>query len=218
MAGMEEFPGNTKKSQETRKSVPKAAPKEKPKVEKVVTSEAKVVKKSFGAKFKETFLGGEFRSAKSYIASDVLLPALRNLIVDATTKGMERLIYGDTARRPRQQNPNAPRVQYHNPVSRYSGSSGRPSAMLPDQAPHRRSRGAEDIVLVSREEAETVLERLNDIVDAYDVATVADLYDLVGLPSTYVDNSWGWFNLSYADVKQIREGYLIDLPQAEPIK
>lgn len=212
MAGMDEFPGNSRKEQATRPSPPKA---EKPKAEKVVKSEAKVVKKSFSSRFRDTFLGGEFRSARSYILTDVFLPALRNLVVDATSKGIERLIYGDAVRR-RPQDPGRPRVQYHSPTSRYSP---RPGPMLPDQPPlsRRPARGAEDIVLVSREEAELVVERLTDIIDTYDVATVGDLYDLVGLPTTYIDNKWGWTSLNYADVKQVREGYLIDLPQAEPI-
>lgn len=72
-------------------------------------------------------------------------------------------------------------------------------------------------MLVSRDEAELVIERLSDILENYDVASVADLYDLVGLPTTYIDNKWGWTNLAYANVRQVREGYLIDLPQAEPI-
>jgi hypothetical protein len=58
---------------------------------------------------------------------------------------------------------------------------------------------------------------MTDIIDVYKVASVTDLHDLVGLPSTYVDNKWGWENLSYANVRQIREGYLLDLPPVEPI-
>jgi hypothetical protein len=212
-----DFPGNAKASRE--KDVKKPAPKsEKPKVEKVVKGEAVKLKRGFGTRFKEVFLGSDAKSATRYITTDVLLPALRNLIVDATSKGIERLIYGDTIRRGRggREEYGRPRVQYNNPLSRYSG---RPGPMLPDQPPlpDRRTRGAEDIVLVSREEAETVIERLTDIVDQYEVASVADLYDLVGLPTTYVDNKWGWTNLSYASVRQIREGYLLDLPRAEPI-
>jgi hypothetical protein len=71
--------------------------------------------------------------------------------------------------------------------------------------------------MVSREEAENVIERLGDIIDVYKVATVADLHSLCDLPSTYIDNKWGWQALNYASVRQIREGFLLDLPPAEPI-
>ncbi len=32
-----------------------------------------------------------------------------------------------------------------------------------------------------------VLERMNDIIDTYEVVSVADLHDLVGRPKSYVD-------------------------------
>jgi hypothetical protein len=92
--------------------------------------------------------------------------------------------------------------------------------MLPDQppyAPPRRRQDVGEIILISRDEAELVIERLTDIIDKYEVASVADLHDLVGLPTTYVDNKWGWSVLNSVGVRQIREGFLIDLPPVEPI-
>ncbi len=59
---------------------------------------------------------------------------------------------------------------------------------------------------------------MNDIIETYEVASVADLQDLVGLPSSHVDNKWGWINLHDVQIRQIREGYVIDLPQAEPMQ
>lgn len=210
-----DFPSNSHNVTGENKQ-PKA---EKPKkdVQKVVTGEVVKRQKSLGQRFKDLFVRGEFRSASSYIVAEVLVPALRNTIVDATTKGIERVVYGESAQRRRGYEPGRPRVSYNSPVDRYPRN--RP-AMLPDQPPHY-SRGrrhqANEIILVSRDEAELVLERLTDIIDKYDVASIADLHDLVGLPSTYVDNKWGWNNLQYVEVRQVREGYLIDLPTAEPI-
>jgi len=93
--------------------------------------------------------------------------------------------------------------------------------MLPDQPPRLPGGTARhdigDLVLVSREEAEMVVERLIDIMDKYDVATVADLYDLVGLPSTHIDNKWGWTAGGGIEVRQVRDGYVIDLPPVEAI-
>ena len=58
---------------------------------------------------------------------------------------------------------------------------------------------------------------MNDIIDTYEVVTVADLNELVGFPTNHVDNKWGWSYLADVQVRQIREGYLIDFPPAEPI-
>ena len=44
-----------------------------------------------------------------------------------------------------------------------------------------------------------------------------DLYDLTGLPSAHVDNKWGWTYLTNTEIRQIRDGYLLDLPPMEEI-
>ena len=107
------------------------------------------------------------------------------------------------------------RVQYNSPVRR-------DRAYLPDQAPARPlgrqvRRETNDLVLTSREEAELVLERLTDIIDKYGVASLADLYDLTGLPTSHVDNKWGWTYLNNTEIRQVRDGYLLDLPPVEEI-
>jgi hypothetical protein len=58
---------------------------------------------------------------------------------------------------------------------------------------------------------------MTDIIDKYDVVSIADLYQMCGLPSTYIDNEWGLSSLQYIDVRQTREGYIIDLPAAEAL-
>lgn len=192
----------------------KQAPEKK--IEKVIESQVITREKSVGSKLKSVFFGGEFKSAIRYITADVLLPAARNLMVDATTKGIERMVYGDTA--PRRRPPQyGSRVQYNSPVRRVGRED---VAYLPDQPPRYRSQvrpQTNEIIIATREEAEKVLERLSDIVEQYDVASLADLYDLVGLTSSHVDNKWGWTYLTNAQIIQIREGYLLQLPQLESI-
>jgi hypothetical protein len=204
-----DFPSNSnKQKQEANKPQKKA-------VEKVVSGEVITQKKSVGEKFKSVFLGGEFKSSMKYIAAEVLLPAFRNMIVDATTKGVERVIYGDsTPRRPSSSNRGGPRVSYN----AYYDRPNRPYSNAASYNP-RQSRRQEvsNFILADRAEAEIVMERLTDLIDKFDVASVADLHDLVGLPATYVDNKWGWSSLAHADIRQVREGFLLDLPPIEPI-
>jgi hypothetical protein len=206
-----DFPSNSKNPLGEQKE-----PKPAKVVEKVVSVDAVQRQKSIGRRFKAVFFGGEVKGASRYILTEVLLPALKNMIVDATSKGMERVVYGDAPRR--RYDPGRPKISYNSPVDRLTRS---PRGMLPDQPPlggvPRRRQDIGEIILVSRDEADLVIERLNDIIDKYDVASVSDLHDLVGLPSTYVDNKWGWNSLNYANVRQTREGYLLDLPPVEPI-
>lgn len=189
------------------------------KVEKVVTTEVIQKKKSLGRKFKDVFFGGDFKSAARYVTGEVLLPALRNMVVDTTTKAIERAIYGESMGS-RRSNTRDYRgyVQYNSPVL------SRPYTHLPDQPrryvdiPRRVERRDESqLIIPSRSEAERVVEQLIDIVEKYDQASVADLYELVGLPTAHTDNKWGWTSFARAEIRQVRDGYLLDLPPAEPI-
>jgi hypothetical protein len=75
----------------------------------------------------------------------------------------------------------------------------------------------DEIVLNSRVEAEEVIDRLYDVVSRYESASVADLYELVGLSSTHTDHKWGWTDIRGAGVQRVRDGYLLDLPSPEPL-
>lgn len=195
--------------------------KDNKKIEKVISGEIVTRKKPLGKRFKEIFFGGEFKGAARYVAADVLLPAFRNLVVDGVTKGVERVIYGESSSRRRAIDYRS-RTQYNNFFAREREPRGR--GYLPDQPPYpgprelrREKREIEEIILSSRQEAELVLERLTDIIDMYEVASVADLKDLLGITTNHVDNKWGWTFLNNVEVRQIREGYLIDLPYPEVI-
>lgn len=194
--------------------------KEKPekKVDRVVTGEVIVQKKSIGRKFKDLFIEADFRSVIGYVIHDVLIPAARNTIVDASTKGIERMMYGESAIRRRNFGPGPRLTTYHTPVNR-GLNSAIPARSAPpiSVAPRTMRSTREDFILSSREEGELVLERMNDIIDNFDVVSVADLNELVGYPPSHIDNKWGWSDLSGVQIRQVREGYLIDLPPVEPI-
>lgn len=203
-----DYQGNANKDRD-----PEEKGKEK-NVEKVVTGAVIVQKKSLGRKFKDLFVHADLRNSVRYVFVEVMVPAARNLVVDATTKGIERMVYGESAVRRRNYGTPGPRVTYNSPVRRdYRQAPPVPSG---PRRPSRQNRG--DFILSSREEAEVVLERMRDIIDKYEVASVADLNELVGFPSNHVDNKWGWVFLDDVPIRQIREGYLLDLPAEEPIQ
>lgn len=187
-------------------------------IEKVVTVEVIQKPKPLGRKFKDIFLGGDAKTAARYVAADVLLPALRNLIFDVISKGADRVIFGESSYRRGRSVDYRPRIQYNNPINRPSWTDPRERRVhLPDQSPRMPRRDQNDIILSDRGEAEIVVERLIDIIDKYEIASVADLYDLLGLPTSHIDNKWGWTYLNNIEIRQVREGYLINLPDAEPI-
>lgn len=204
---MTEYAGNSNKEKEGKKQTDKN-------VKKVVIGEVIQKKKPVGQKFKDVFFGGDFKTAMKFVAAEVLVPALKSLLYESVAKGTERVVFGD-----RNYNRNSDyrsRIQYNNPMRQ----DPRTMARLPDQAPRALRAGVyeiQDVILSSREEAELVLENLMNIVDKYDVASVSDLNTLLGLPTSHVDLKWGWSFLGNANVTQIRQGYLLELPRLEEI-
>lgn len=173
-------------------------------------------KKSLRSQFKETFIAGDVKSSIRYVAFDILLPALRDMLWEAGSGGIEKLIFGDSRRRGSTIPQTGPlgNVAYHRmtgPSSRLAGSARAMSRMA------RARHDFDEIVLESRVEAEDVIDRLFDLVSRYEQATVADLYDLVGIPSSHTDHKWGWSDLRGAGVTRVRDGYLLDLTDPIPL-
>ena len=65
----------------------------------------------------------------------------------------------------------------------------------------------------SRSEAEQILDALVGRTINYGMTSVADLYDLSGVPSVFTDNDWGWDDVHGARIERVREGYLIVMPE-----
>ena len=193
----------------------KTKPQDNKNLEQIVENGATRRRRSLRKQFKETFVAGDARTATRYMMFEVVLPAARDMIVEAMHQGMEKLIFGDSRRRgstPPQAGPTG-----HISYNRYGAAAVRGG---PQRAMSRQARGRHDfdeIILDNRAEAEEVIDRLFTLVSQYESATVADLYELVGLSATHTDHKWGWTDLMGAGVSRIRGGYLLDLPEPEPL-
>lgn len=181
-----------------------AALAEKKKVEKVVTGTVRTKKKS---KFADVFISEDAKNVKNYAIMEVLIPALKKAVVDIVTDGINIIFYGEKGRR----TSGVDRISYN----RFSDTRASSRQAL------TRATSVYDydkITLESRGEAEAVLTGLTDMIDTYGQATVADLYDLIGISHNFTDNNYGWYNLSEARaVPAFGGGYTLRLPRVSPI-
>lgn len=70
----------------------------------------------------------------------------------------------------------------------------------------------------SRNEAETVVDRMKEILSRYGFVTVADVFDLIGIGTEYTDNARGWTNLDRAVICLLKEGqYTIFMDEPETL-
>lgn len=211
-----DYQSNSKKSKETAAD-PSVAQKN---IERVILTPVVVKKKGLGRKFKDLFIEADFRTAAISVAMGVLVPAAKNMLLDAVNKGSEIIIYGETSGR-RRTFGNGPRITYNRPPER-SGYGGSPLRYAPSPSPEPRQNtprmAGMDLILTTKEEAELVIENMTNVIDQYQVVSLADLKDLIGeATSPHTDNKWGWTSLSGAQIRGVREGYLVDLPPIEPI-
>lgn len=212
-AGQPNYPGNSNKSREAA-AKPAAEKKEKPQLEKVISGEVVERKKPLGKRIVESFTGDDSKSVGHFVLFDVVLPTTKQLISDVVSQGIERLLFGE----------NAVRTQHRGGYRpNYTGS--RPSQQRVNnnepRAISQRARATHDfneIVIASRPEAQKVLDDITAAIEQFDVATVSDLYDLVGITGSFQDDKWGWYDLRGARIVRVREGYLLDLPKPEPVE
>lgn len=205
------YPGNSHKAKgkviETEKPV-----EEKPKVKQVTSGAVVQRKKGLGRKVAETFAGDDAHSVGNYILFDVILPAAKAMISDAASQGVERLLFGE-ASRSRTRTAGGSHTSYNRMYTpnREDRPSNGPSRNMSHRA--RANHDFNEIVLEDRGEAEDVLDCLGDLISTYDVASVADLYELVGITGNFTDDKYGWSSIAGASVSRVRAGYLLNLPR-----
>ena len=188
-----------------------ASPTEEKKVTKVVNGPVKT-KRNDARKLADIFISEDISNVRNYIFMDVLVPAIKKAVSDIVTNGIDMILYGDGGRSRRNTNA-ASNVSYRNYYDQRRDDEHRYSSTPAARAKSNYN----DITIPTRGEAEEVLLRMDELIDTYGIASVADLYDLVGITGDYTDNKYGWTNIRSAEVVRVRDGYMLRLPKALPI-
>ena len=177
------------------------------KVEKVVKGKVRRKKKSSMTKFADVFVAEDASNVVDYIWMDVLIPTIKNTISDIITNGVDMMLWGAVKGNKRRSSNTY--VSYRD----YSSRDRRDDRTVT----RRYGYSFDDIVIHSRQEADEVLEKMDEIIDRYDIVSVSDYYDLVGETGNYTDNKYGWSSLRTAEVVRVRDGYIIKLPKPKVI-
>lgn len=177
------------------------------KVKKAITGVAKVKEKSNLQKLIGMFISEDIGNVKSFIIMDVIIPAAKKAILDVITNGTDMLLYGDSGRKKQTTGSKASYQSYYaKPQNTYS---------------NRKTQNVYDfdnLLFETRDDANSVLDSLQEIINNYNAASVADLYDLsdVTIENTAAEN-YGWSNISDSKVVRVPEGYVLKLPKPSPI-
>lgn len=196
---LDEFPSNSHKSKEAKKT-------EIVESKKIIKGKVKKRQPSFGKKMRDEFISTDSHSVLSYLLEDVFIPAAKETIANLVSGGVDMVLFGGTSSdHGRSRSGSKSRVSYE---SYYERKNDRYSSRT-----RRSTQYLDDIVFESRNEAEDVLTALLEDIDEYGVTTVGNFYDLVGERTNPSDFKWGWETLRNARVDRVREGYIIGLPR-----
>lgn len=180
-------------------------------VDKVVKGEVKH-RQSFGKMVRDSFIPEDVENAGSYILSNMIVPGIRDGFF-SVLRGILDYWSGGVGG-PKFTTSSGIRTQKYS----YNQLYNRRNAAPPESSSTPAQRYAyDDIVVPTIAEAEEVIAALKDIIRVYQVARVADLFDLVGVTGSYTDNNYGWPNLDRAGYQRVSGGYLLTFPKAMPI-
>lgn len=194
----------------------KRVPESREKVSPIVKRDQVVsTKKPLGKKFAETFMTEDTKDVKSWLLMDVIIPGVKNTILDI----LSMMFFGEVdSRRGRgRRRKDDDRRDYS---SYYSGSSSSRNRL---DSRRRRDDSYYDsddrvdfrnIVLRNRGDAEDLIEEMRRRIKVEGSVSVATLLDLVDVPGRYTDNNWGWDDDRDIGIRRVSSGYLIDV--AEP--
>lgn len=206
---------------------PVPQPPERPRPPQVVPAEVvtPVQTSKIGRKIKQILFTGNLKSAGIYATEEVLFPSIRGTILEFGHSILDNLFGGGRAPRrndgPREYYDSRPRTQY---ATRSTGGltrfdRDRDRRMMESRMGFNRRYDDFRLVTVpSRADAERILDTLDDWCHRVGFVTVADYYDTMGLRPSNTDVKWGWYSLRSVQVKPHPNGWILDMPPAEPIR
>lgn len=209
------IPSNTLKDQAKRQEKVEREAAQKEPVAKIIEGKVVVRKKAWYRRAASNMIADDASSIGQYVMEDVVFPALKNLVADVIGQGTNRVLFGSSAGRRRTGvlgGRESLRTRYDQ-----MGGGGREEPRRLGSAERARHSFA-DIILSTRGEATEVLDALLDRVSRFGVASVSDMYDFVGVSGSFADRRYGWTDLRDADVRQVREGFVLELPRPELLR
>lgn len=136
------------------------------------------------------------------IRESIIIPAIKKFISDAVSLALYDSVSSDGGKR------SSTRVSY----SSYFDKKDRRDDYVPI-----RNVEYDDLEFDDRADAERIREEMFDIIERYHTASILDLYDLVGLPTTYTDRKYGWADIRSSEIIYHRGKWLLKMPRPVPL-
>lgn len=168
-------------------------------------------KKPLGKKFAETFMTEDAKDVKTWLIMDVLIPGLKNTILDV----ISMMFFGETDSRSRgSSRDRGGRTNYR---AKYRSSSDRDDRRRRDDRYDSDDRvDFRNIILRNRADGEDLVNKMKERIEDTGSVSISELLDMIdaAASSRYTDCNWGWDDPRDVGLRRISSGWLIDV--AEP--
>ena len=196
----------------------KPVEEDRPKLEATIQGGVSLKRKTPGQRFTETFLNnGDIKTVGQTILMDVIVPALKEMIFNSGRDALSMFLWGDT----RASGKGGLRAggivrdysSYSSSIVSRNRDNNRVDIYRSEDSPRYNN-----LVFEIRGDAENILFNMRDYINTYDDIQIVKLYELVreqtgiAIPMTAQDAKFGWSDLTNATVRQVRGGYLLELP------
>lgn len=191
--------------------------------QKIVEGKVTIRKKAWYKRIGQNFLADDVGNVGEYVMMDVLVPAAKAAIVNGITAAIEGMLFGRSQRGSTRRAVGRSLIDEFRDTryDRVRGESRFRDERDSSRYMSREARARHDfgsVVLETRGEALEVIGDMVERIKRYGNCTVRDLYDILGVTGTHADNNWGWTELMTVDVKQVVGGFMLDLPEPEPMR
>lgn len=188
----------------------------------IVTKAPKKVKKNLLERLVVGLIGPDGLPAiGSYLVKDVIGPALLQMTVESLKTGIDMVAY-------RGNQPPAYRSPYnpypssvaHRPATNYGNKYVPATHNTKAQAPVATTRmRVEQYTIEDRNEAWGIVEALASAANAYNVVSLAEYYELMGVATSYTHHNYGWDaeDISKVQVQPVAGGFMLKFPPVRPL-
>ena len=206
---MEDFKGNSNASKNSQENADK-------KIITPVTTNVIEKKQNGIGKIRKRMFSEDAGSVGESVVSDVIIPKVQGLIVDACKYMIDFVFYGKSGANNANRRSGIGTVSYSN---YYRGTGAQPMQQIPMSAYQRPNTiyQIKDITFNDRADAEEVILAMQDTIARYGSVTVGDFYDMIGQHGTYTDLKYGWRDLNQTAPTRYGGGWRIDFPKVVPL-
>lgn len=144
---------------------------------------------------------GMFRDITNGLFDEMVLPAVKNIVVEAFSSGINRAVFGGGEYGGRDRRGTSRHMSYHTAYEKRRVARPREDEIF------------EDIYYPTHVDADRVLDSMLDYIREYGMVMVSDFFIFSGLDAPYSARNYGWKDLRGVRIERAGSEYIIGLPR-----